>query len=193
MLLIFYMWLITYRKFSHPSSVFFFFQRPDSVDDDLPIFVQPNIVSIEEGFAFNNRGVARIFPYVRTVFHLTSSPPTPPPPKKRSKSFSIHVSFISNRVRKSLNWIQINLFFCLLFLWVSMCERHCLSCESTTFCSSPFASIYVTYYKKQQCVHGFFSYTNENSLHRWPTKSHRFSKETDIGMWKNNFVVQVQK
>ena len=42
-----------------------------------------------------------------------------PPPKKRSKSFSIHVSFISNRVRKSLNWIQINLFFCLLFLWVS--------------------------------------------------------------------------
>ena len=28
---------------------------------------------------------------------------TPPPPKKRSKSFSIHVSFISNRVRKSLN------------------------------------------------------------------------------------------
>ena len=36
------------------SSVFcFFFQRPDSVDDDLPIFVQPNIVSIEEGFAFN--------------------------------------------------------------------------------------------------------------------------------------------
>ena len=26
-----------------------------------------------------------------------------PPPKKRSKSFSIHVSFISNRVRKSLN------------------------------------------------------------------------------------------
>ena len=119
--------------------------------------------------------------------------PHPPTPKKRSKSFSIHVSFISNRVRKSLNWIQINLFFCLLFLWVSMCERHCLSCESTTFCSSPFASIYVTYYKKQQCVHGFFSYKNENSLHRWPTKSHRFSKETDIGMWKNNFVVQVQK
>ena len=31
----------------------FFFQRPDLVDDDLPIFVQPNIVSIEEGFAFN--------------------------------------------------------------------------------------------------------------------------------------------
>ena len=78
---------------------------------------------------------------------------TPAPPQKISKSFSIHVSFISNRVRKSLNWMQINLFFCLLFLWVSMCERHCLSCESTTFCSSPFASIYVTYYKKQQCVH----------------------------------------
>ena len=47
------MWLITYIKFSHASSVSFFFQRPDSVDDDLPIFVQPNIVSIEEGFAFN--------------------------------------------------------------------------------------------------------------------------------------------
>ena len=31
----------------------FFFQRPDSADDDLPIFVQPNIVSSEEGFAFN--------------------------------------------------------------------------------------------------------------------------------------------
>ena len=46
------MWLITYRKGSHASSVFFF-QRPDSVDDDLSIFVQPNIVSIEEGFAFN--------------------------------------------------------------------------------------------------------------------------------------------
>ena len=88
----------------------------------------------------------------------------PPPPKKRSKSFSIHVSFISNRVRKSLNWIQINLFFCLLFLWVSMCERHCLSCESTTFCSSPFASIYVTYYKKQQCVHGFITPTDKNSI-----------------------------
>ena len=29
------------------------FQRPDSDDDDLSIFVQPNIVSIEEGFAFN--------------------------------------------------------------------------------------------------------------------------------------------
>ena len=87
-----------------------------------------------------------------------------PPPKKRSKSFSIHVSFISNRVRKSLNWMQINLFFCLLFLWVSMCERHCLSCESTTFCSSPFASIYVTYYKKQQCVHGFITPTDKNSI-----------------------------
>ena len=46
------MWLITYIKFSHASSGFFF-QRPDSVDDDLPLFVQPNIVSIEEGFAFN--------------------------------------------------------------------------------------------------------------------------------------------
>ena len=87
-----------------------------------------------------------------------------PPPQKRSKSFSIHVSFISNRVRKSLNWMQINLFFCLLFLWVSMCERHCLSCESTTFCSSPFASIYVTYYKKQQCVHGFITPTDKNSI-----------------------------
>ena len=51
MLLIFYMWLITHRKVSHASSVFF--QRPDLVDDDLPIFAQPNIVSIEEGFAFN--------------------------------------------------------------------------------------------------------------------------------------------
>ena len=108
------------------------------------------------------RGVARIFPVGTHSFpsHLF----TPPPKKKRSKSFSIHVSFISNRVRKSLNWIQINLFFCLLFLWVSMCERHCLSCESTTFCSSPFASIYVTYYKKQQCVHGFITPTDKNSI-----------------------------
>ena len=26
------------------ASSVFFFQRPDSVDDDLPIFVQPNLV-----------------------------------------------------------------------------------------------------------------------------------------------------
>ena len=55
------MWLIIYRKVSHASSVFFFFQRPDSVDDDLPIFVQPNIVSIGEGFAFNKVSSTYVF------------------------------------------------------------------------------------------------------------------------------------
>ena len=47
-----------------------------------------------------------------------------------------------------------------------MCERHCLSCESTTFCSSPFASIYVTYYKKQQCVHGFITPTDKSIIYK---------------------------
>ena len=53
------MWLIIYRKVSHASSVFF--QRPDSVDDDLPIFVQPNIVPIGEGFAFNKVSTRYVF------------------------------------------------------------------------------------------------------------------------------------
>ena len=45
--------VVTYIQKIFSRIFCFFFQLLDSVDDDLPIFVLSNIVSIEEGFAFN--------------------------------------------------------------------------------------------------------------------------------------------
>ena len=53
--------VVNYIQKSFSCIFCFFFQRPDSVDDDLSIFVQPNIVPIEEGFACNKLSSIYVF------------------------------------------------------------------------------------------------------------------------------------
>ena len=53
--------MVNYTQKSFSCIFCFFFQRRDSVDDDLSIFVQPNIVSTEEGFAFNKLSSICVF------------------------------------------------------------------------------------------------------------------------------------
>ena len=110
-------------------------------------------------FAFPDQGRSQDFSVGTHSFpsHLL----TPPPKKKDQNHFRFPCLLFQIACARVLIEYR---FFCLLFLWVSMCERHCLSCESITFCSSPFASIYVTYYKKQQCVHGFITPTDSLSF-----------------------------